>query len=593
MLEKIKAFLDRQTVIHATLYKVTIVFFSFMILYAIIVGNLFWDNEVFSTKSYDLLIETRLEQVIQPQMPLINKIKTNEDLNKNTKIQKISNILHPILESYDSKVWGYSDLDLKQTFSLNTIDSIVIDIEKILFEGQNFEQINNQPFIFTRPVYFNGILTGYIWLYTNQINSLFTSLQHLSISLAIILLLSAVIVILIWKYLKEIQIYLESFSSVIINHKMIESDDSNFIKRKLPELSPVLDRIAYYIKNLEQTNSELELARSRIDKIVEGITDGFLGLDNQWQCIYANTMAKQLFKNDNFLGYILWEAFPETIGSVTETMLYQTVSQQQSMSWKAIGFGSSDQYYEYFAYPFDEGLTVFFRDITDLKRQEIELCRLERLNLIGQLAAGISHEIRNPLTTVRGFLQLFQAKPCYEQDKQFFELMISEIDRACLIISDFLSLSKIKVDHAKYCNINDIVQSVFPLLQADAFANNKQACMNLNETMDILIDESEIIQLILNLFRNGLDATDEQGCVTICTLQELKNVVLIIRDTGSGIPPELREKIGTPFFTTKDAGTGLGLAISFSIAQRNKATVEFDTGTDGTTFFIKFPLCVD
>jgi hypothetical protein len=92
MLEKIKAFLDRQTVIDATLYKVTIVFFSFMILFAIIAGNLFWDNEVFSTKSYDLSIETRLEQAIQPQMPLINKIKINEDLNKNKKIQKISNI---------------------------------------------------------------------------------------------------------------------------------------------------------------------------------------------------------------------------------------------------------------------------------------------------------------------------------------------------------------------------------------------------------------------------------------------------------------------------------------------------------------------
>ncbi|MDR3584466.1 MAG: GAF domain-containing protein [Desulfosporosinus sp.] len=228
--------------------------------------------------------------------------------------------------------------------------------------------------------------------------------------------------------------------------------------------------------------------------------------------------------------------------------------------------------------------------ITDLKRQQLELTRLERLNLIGQLAAGISHEIRNPLTTVKGFLQLLGSRSNYHQDKEYMDLMVSEIDRANAIITDFLLLAKSNSDNIQLQSINDIINKIFPLIQADAYIHNKDIVLNLNIVPPILANENEIKQLILNLVRNGLDVTPEHGYVKISTYKEEAKVVLRVKDWGPGIPQAIQEKIGTPFFTTKDTGTGLGLAISIGIAQRHKATFNFKTSNDGTIFDIVFPL---
>ena len=236
-----------------------------------------------------------------------------------------------------------------------------------------------------------------------------------------------------------------------------------------------------------------------------------------------------------------------------------------------------------------EGLTVFSRDISKLKQQRQELGRLEKLNLIGQMSAGIGHEIRNPLTTVKGFLQFFESKPNYLQDKDYLDLMISEIDRANKIISDFLSLAKAAPDNTKLQNLNSAVEKIFPMLQADAFTSNKEVILDLNDVPEILMDENEIRQLILNLVRNGLEVTAEQGKVIISTYSNHKGVVLAVTDQGPGIPQNVQEKLGTPFFTTKENGTGLGLTISMGIAQRHEAVFEFDTGKNGTVFRTIFP----
>lgn len=226
-------------------------------------------------------------------------------------------------------------------------------------------------------------------------------------------------------------------------------------------------------------------------------------------------------------------------------------------------------------------------DIHNKKLQEQaqeEYARLEKLNLIGQLAAGISHEIRNPLTTVKGFLQIFGTRPEYAKDKKNISLMISEIDRANSIISDFLSLSKVNTENAKAQNINDIIKKVLPMLQADAFNDNKQVVFEPTNVPDRILNSNEIKQLILNLVRNAIEVTPQGGIVSIRTYLKDKKVVLAIKDQGIGIPAEIQDKIGTPFFTTKETGTGLGLAISIGIARRNNAIIIFETGKNGTTF---------
>ncbi|MDI6878949.1 MAG: HAMP domain-containing sensor histidine kinase, partial [Desulfitobacteriaceae bacterium] len=135
----------------------------------------------------------------------------------------------------------------------------------------------------------------------------------------------------------------------------------------------------------------------------------------------------------------------------------------------------------------------------------------------------------------------------------------------------------------------EIINKLFPMLQANAYNNNKEVVLELDILPSIVLSENEMKQLILNLVRNGLEVTPEYGSVKICTYRKEDKVVLAIKDQGSGIPLEIQEKLGTPFFTTKETGTGLGLAISIGIARRHNAIFEFETGNSGTTFNIIFP----
>ncbi|MDH7478742.1 MAG: PAS domain S-box protein [Syntrophomonadaceae bacterium] len=235
------------------------------------------------------------------------------------------------------------------------------------------------------------------------------------------------------------------------------------------------------------------------------------------------------------------------------------------------------------------GAIETFRDITERKNLERGMAWLDRLNLVGEMAAGIGHELRNPMTTVRGFLQVLGGKPECQQYKEYFDLMIEELDRANSIISEFLSLARNKAIDLRPQNLNRIIESITPLIQADAMVRDCSVKIEPGIIPDLLLDEKEIRQLILNLTRNGLDAMPAGRTLTISTFVSEGTVSLAVRDEGSGIDPSLLERLGTPFLTTKENGTGLGLAICYSIAARHRATIGVETGPAGTTFTIRFP----
>lgn len=235
-----------------------------------------------------------------------------------------------------------------------------------------------------------------------------------------------------------------------------------------------------------------------------------------------------------------------------------------------------------------ESILLVINDISDLKRLEKEISRLDRLNLIGQMAAGIGHEVRNPMTTVRGFLQMLGGKQQYSELKEYFDLMISELDRANLIISDFLSLAKKTPSELQPGNLNNIINNLRPLLQADALSHDNNILIEQAEIPDINLNRKEIHQLILNLVRNGFEAMQKGGTVTIKTFIDGEEIVLAVRDDGFGIDSCVLDKLGTPFLTTKLEGTGLGLATCYSIAERHNARITFDTGPAGTAFYVRF-----
>jgi PAS domain S-box-containing protein len=227
-------------------------------------------------------------------------------------------------------------------------------------------------------------------------------------------------------------------------------------------------------------------------------------------------------------------------------------------------------------------------DITDHYKLEKEMTRIDRLNLIGQMAASIGHEIRNPMTSVRGFLQIMGNKKEYAQDREFFDLMIEELDRANTIITEFLLLARNKAIDLRLQNLNEIILSIDPLIQAKAIEEGKQVLLELNTIPDLWLDEKEIRQLLYNLARNALEAMAPGGIATIRTFSENDCVVLSVHDQGPGIVPQVVEKLGVPFTTTKENRTGLGLSACFSIAVRHNAQIDMETCQEGTTVFVRF-----
>lgn len=228
-------------------------------------------------------------------------------------------------------------------------------------------------------------------------------------------------------------------------------------------------------------------------------------------------------------------------------------------------------------------------DRTVLNNMERKIAHLDRLNLVGEIAASIGHEIRNPLTTVRGFLQIFQGRNEYARDKENIEVMITELDRANSIITEFLSLAKNRLINLKSNNLNRTIEGLYPLIYAAALLEGKEIFLELApDILSVLADENEIRQLILNLTRNAIEAVSKGGKVTISTRLDGKYVVLAVKDTGGGISAEIYEKLGMPFLTTKENGTGLGLAVCYRIVQRHNARMEVITGAGGTTFCVRF-----
>lgn len=237
-------------------------------------------------------------------------------------------------------------------------------------------------------------------------------------------------------------------------------------------------------------------------------------------------------------------------------------------------------------------LTVL-RDLTDRKRAEEMLIRSEKLSVIGQLAAGLAHEIRNPLTSLKGFNQLLKSK--YAGESSYFDLMLTELERINLIVNDFMTLAKPQLSQFSYGSVESILQSVVSILSHQAILMNvnlrlEAAC----RLPDVYRDENQLKQVFINLIKNALEAMPQGGDVTVSAdLADEKRVRIRIRDQGEGIPAALITRLGEPFFTTKENGTGLGLMISYRIIENHGGTISITSRAgEGTTVEIMLPVSV-
>lgn len=232
---------------------------------------------------------------------------------------------------------------------------------------------------------------------------------------------------------------------------------------------------------------------------------------------------------------------------------------------------------------------TILRDISERKKTMELLNNSEKLSVAGQLAAGIAHEIRNPLTAIRGFHQLMQKSG---PKKEYFDILSSELSRIELILTELLVLAKPQQAKFTKGDIVAVIYQVLALLETQAIMNNVRLLIRCPErSLFMMCDENQIKQVFINIIKNAIEAMPKGGDVIIEIKRVAERLLVRVSDRGGGIPQHLLPRIGQPFYTTKEEGTGLGLMITNNIIENHKGSMKIESRIgSGTTFTIELPI---
>ncbi|MEC0265313.1 ATP-binding protein [Paenibacillus anseongense] len=230
------------------------------------------------------------------------------------------------------------------------------------------------------------------------------------------------------------------------------------------------------------------------------------------------------------------------------------------------------------------------RDITEWKIAQEHLQNSEKLSVAGQLAAGIAHEIRNPITSIKGFIQLmksgFGEKPIY------FDIMTSEIERIELILSELLILAKPQSIKFERKDIRVLLSQVMTLLDSQAILNNVEFLAEFKPgATHLYCDENQLKQVFINFIKNSIESMRDGGKITLEVSSDNDQEMMIrLADQGCGIPKEALSKLGQPFYTTKENGTGLGFMVSKKIIENHAGKIKVESEVNkGTLIEITLP----
>ena len=240
------------------------------------------------------------------------------------------------------------------------------------------------------------------------------------------------------------------------------------------------------------------------------------------------------------------------------------------------------------------GNVFVLRDITEMKRLQTDAQRNDRLAALGHLAAGVAHEIRNPLSTIKGVaLYIARRMPLGGREEEAAQRMIDEVERLDRVVSELLDFARPGSFDTVQADLAEIIGRALRLAEADIKAKGIAVVQEVEPGLPpVKISPERLTQALLNLFLNAVQAMDHGGTLRV-SARTLPNDMfsITVADTGPGIPPEIQASIFTPYFTTKPSGTGLGLAIVYQIAEGHGGRVSVGNAAgQGAEFTLTLPL---
>ena len=363
------------------------------------------------------------------------------------------------------------------------------------------------------------------------------------------------------------------------------------------------------VKVLKQKGEELSKLKSLHDLILLNMNSGLITTDTNNRIIYTNRATQEMlgFGEDEIKGKKLSDLFWDTYNGdevpfdpkdidvkATHTEKSELLGGTKNGRKIPIGYNLSIIRNEAGE---SVGKIVVFTDLTEVKELEEKLRQADKLKAIGELAAGIAHEIRNPLASISGSIEMLaDSVELSEENLKLLRIILKESDRLNQIIEEFLTYAKEGTLDIQKKNILNIVREVVDLLKDD-YTFSKNVRIELanctKDNLEVLGDELQLKQVLINLLRNSSEAMPEGGTIKIVVESsngDGKDILIKIIDTGIGIPPEEQKRIFEPFYTTKKKGLGIGLSIAEKIIRTHRGEISIESREGkGTTITVLLP----
>ncbi|AET58349.1 PAS domain S-box protein [Paenibacillus terrae] len=494
------------------------------------------------------------------------------------------------------------------TYQLARVQEDRLAVSKAIFSGESIVQdcyIKGQRVLVSYIPFYPANRDAYVIRIVMNYDTISSVIYKQLISLIAISIVLLEVVI-IGSYVLA-SLFVRPIQSIL--GKVNEMADGHFDTRlqvkgghELAQLGDRINAMAYnlgmYTRRLEQMYEENRSVKEHLESVINQTADAIHVTDQEERVIRVNHAFEALYgwTKKELVGRKLqfvppqqeeeYEFQKERLLQGESMVSIESIRMRKDGSTVEISMSTSPILDE-------EGQILGFisvsRDITGRNRMEELLRRSEKLTTVGQLAAGVAHEIRNPLTTLRGFLQLQQQNKVLNLKHN--DIMLSELDRINLIVSEFLILAKPQAVHFQKKDVRYIVSDVISLL--DSQAHLLGIVFNLEVTEEpafVYAEVNQLKQVFINLLKNSMEAMSRGGTITIHLFLEGESVKIFIRDQGTGIPAEMLSKLGEPFFTNKETGTGLGLMVSQRIIQSHKGTLDIESiEGEGTTALVQLP----
>lgn len=372
------------------------------------------------------------------------------------------------------------------------------------------------------------------------------------------------------------------------------------------EFSAKINSLAGYVITIFRDNSEryqmekdLHVSEQKFRRIFEDSINCLALWNDQLRIVDINSTGEKMFglSKEKLKGQLLFEVIGNQKENKSKILHHISQVLQFGNHTTTVSFETNTGEKRQFEFSSKreivEGLNfTIIEDISEKIEMQEQLRKSDRLNVIGELAAGIAHEIRNPMTSLKGFIQLLE-NSIKAEHALYYQVITSELARIDSIINEFLILAKPQVIRFQEMDINQIMKETVDLLNAQAVLYNVQFKIHYDSSLpSIYCEPNQLKKVFINIIKNAIEVMPNGGNITITTKRMESNQVHIsIQDEGEGISKDRVKKLGEPFYTTKERGTGLGLMVSYKIIEEHQGLIQIESELGkGSIFHIFLPL---